>query len=56
MDTNTLATLPAIYELYCRLTGQKLTLRFDRERLWYEFVRAASLATISNRDANPHPH
>ena len=22
------------------LTGQKLTLRFDRERLWYEFLHA----------------
>ncbi len=25
---------------YCRLTGQKLTMRFDRQRLWYEFIRA----------------
>src|ERR1700758_1819127 len=40
MDTNTLATLRAIHELYCQLTAQKLTLRFDRERLWYEFLRA----------------
>ena len=30
----------AIHELYCRFTGQKLTLRFDRERLWHEFLRA----------------
>jgi hypothetical protein len=40
MDTNTLATIRATHELYCQLTGQKLTLRFDRERLWYEFLRA----------------
>src|SRR5262245_46268168 len=38
MDTNTLAILRAAHELYCHLTGQKLTLRFDRERLWYEFL------------------
>jgi hypothetical protein len=40
MDNNTLADLRAIHELYCHLTGQKLTLRFDRERLWYDFLRA----------------
>jgi len=40
MDTKTPASLRAIHELYCHLTGQKLTLRFDRERLWYEFFRA----------------
>lgn len=25
---------------YCRLTGQRVSLRFDRERLWYEFFHA----------------
>jgi hypothetical protein len=40
MDTNTLAVLRATHELYCQLTGQQLSLRFDRERLWYEFLRA----------------
>ena len=40
MDTDTLAALRATHELYCQLTGQKLSLRFDRERLWYEFLRA----------------
>jgi hypothetical protein len=40
MDINTLAALRATHELYCQLTGQKLTLRFDRERLWFEFLRA----------------
>jgi len=28
------------HALYCRLTGQRLSLRFDRERLWYELFRA----------------
>lgn len=26
--------------LYCRLTAQNLSLRFERQRLWYEFFRA----------------
>lgn len=25
------------HALYCSLTGQRVSLRFDRERLWYEF-------------------
>ena len=29
-----------LHELYCQCTGQNLSLRFDRERLWYEFLRA----------------
>ena len=28
------------HQLYSQLTGQDLSLRFDRERLWYEFLRA----------------
>ena len=40
MDPNTLATLRTTHQLYCQLTAQKLTLRFDRERLWYEFLRS----------------
>lgn len=28
------------HQLYGQLTGQTLTLRFDRERLWYEFLHA----------------
>ena len=40
MDNNTLTSLRALHELYCQLTGQKLPLRFDRERLWFEFLRA----------------
>lgn len=29
-----------LHELYCQWTAQNLTLRFDRERLWYEFRQA----------------
>jgi len=32
--------LQHLHQTYCRLTGQNLTLRFDRERLRYEFHRA----------------
>jgi hypothetical protein len=32
--------LVQLHQSYCRLTGQSLTLRFDRERLWFEFLRA----------------
>jgi hypothetical protein len=28
------------HALYCRLTGQCVSLRFDRERLWYELFHA----------------
>jgi len=34
------AQLEQLHQTYCRLTGQNLTLRFDRERLWFEFHRA----------------
>lgn len=35
-----LTQLAQLHQTYCRLTGQNLTLRFDRERLWFEFFRA----------------
>jgi hypothetical protein len=28
------------HALYCRLTDQRVSLRFDRERLWYELFHA----------------
>jgi len=28
------------HALYCRLTGQRVSLHFDRERLWYELFHA----------------
>ena len=38
------------HALYCRLTGQRVSLRFDRERWWFEFFRAgfteADLQTV----------
>jgi hypothetical protein len=34
------AALEQLHQTYCRLTGQNLSLRFDRERLWFEFLRA----------------
>jgi hypothetical protein len=34
------ALLENLHQTYCRLTGQNLSLRFDRERLWFEFHRA----------------
>jgi len=34
------AQLEHLHQTYCRLTGQSLSLRFDRERLWFEFLRA----------------
>jgi hypothetical protein len=33
-------TLEHLHQTYCRLTGQNLSWRFDRERLWFEFHRA----------------
>jgi hypothetical protein len=38
--SSTPALLEQLHQTYCRLTGQNLSLRFDRERLWFEFHRA----------------
>ncbi len=35
------AQLEQLHQTYCRLTGQNLSLGFDRERLWFEFLRAS---------------
>lgn len=32
--------ITAAHQLYCQLTGQSLRLGFDRERQWYEWLRA----------------
>ena len=29
-----------LHQAYCQLTGQRLCLGYDRERLWFEFLRA----------------
>ena len=34
------AAVRELHGLYCRWTAQPLSLRFERERLWYEFLRA----------------
>ena len=39
------AQLEQLHQTYCRLTGQHLSLRFDRERLWFEFLRAGFTLT-----------
>jgi hypothetical protein len=33
------AQLEQLHQTYCHLTGQNISLRFDRERLWFEFLR-----------------
>jgi hypothetical protein len=38
-----------LHELYCYWTAQTLTLRFDRERLWYEFLHAGFSAADLKR-------
>jgi len=35
-----LAQLEELHQTYGRLTGQNLSWRFDRERLWWEFLHA----------------
>ena len=37
---STVELIRQTHRLYCQWTGQTLLLRFDRERLWYEFLRA----------------
>jgi hypothetical protein len=34
------AQIQQLHQTYCQLTGQNLSLRFDRERFWYEFLHA----------------
>jgi hypothetical protein len=36
----TAATIAQAHQLYCQLTGQTLSLGLDRERLWFEVLRA----------------
>jgi hypothetical protein len=38
------AQISALHELYCQMTGQCLRLGFDRERAWYEWLRAGFTA------------
>ena len=41
--------IPQAHALYCRLTGQRVSLRFDRERLWYELFHAGFTETDLQR-------
>jgi len=34
------AAIHQAHQLYCQLTGQTLRLAFDRERMWFELLRA----------------
>jgi hypothetical protein len=34
------AAIAQAHQLYCQLTGQNLRLGFDRERMWFELLRA----------------
>ena len=40
MDLPTPQHIAAAHQLFCQLTGQVLRLGFDRERQWYEWLRA----------------
>ena len=39
-----LAQIQQMHQTYCHLTAQNLSLHFDRQRLWYEFLRAGFTA------------
>jgi hypothetical protein len=36
----TAGAIATAHQLYCQLTGQNLRMAFDRERMWYELLRA----------------
>jgi len=43
------ALIAQAHALYCRLTGQHLPIRYDRERQWYELLRAGhTLADVEH--------
>jgi hypothetical protein len=44
-----LAQIQQLHRTYCGLTAQNLSLRFDRQRLWYEFLKAGFTATDLTR-------
>jgi hypothetical protein len=39
------AAIHQAHQLYCQLTGQTLRLAFDRERMWFELLRAGYTLT-----------
>ena len=38
--TDAAARIQAVHQLYTRLTGQNLSLRYDRERMWWDLLHA----------------
>jgi hypothetical protein len=48
-EQNAPQSVRELHALYCQWTGQTLTLRFDRQRLWYEFLRAGFSAADLKR-------
>lgn len=40
MDLPMVEQIATAHQLYCQLTGQSLRLGFDRERQWFEWLRA----------------
>ena len=38
--TDAAARIHAVHQLYTQLTGQSLSLRYDRERLWWDLLQA----------------
>lgn len=40
MNSNPLDRIRQLHAHYAQLTGQNLSLGFDRERLWFEYLRA----------------
>ena len=38
--TDAAARIQAVHQLYTQLTGQTLSLRYDRERLWWDLLHA----------------
>ena len=44
--------ISAAHQLYCQLTGQSLRLGFDRERQWFEWLRAGFTAEDLRRVIN----
>ena len=39
-STDAAAPIQAVHQLYTQLTGQSLSLRYDRERMWWDLLHA----------------
>jgi hypothetical protein len=48
--------IASVHQLYCQLTGQNLRLGFDRERQWFEWLRAGFTPQAGSLRRRPqHP-